>query len=141
MNARLLVAFVSGVLFAVGLVLSGMTQPVKVVGFLSVSGRWDPSLAFVMGGAIAVMAPFVAWVRRRGRPLFDTKLHEPTTRTIDARLIGGSVLFGVGWGIGGLCPGPALLSLATGALPVIAFVLAMLAGIWAVDVLAPAKAS
>jgi len=128
MNARTVVAALSGALFAVGLVLSGMTQPSKV-------------LAFVMGGAIAVMAPIVAWTRRRGRPLFDSTLHEPATRPIDARLIGGSVLFGVGWGIGGLCPGPALLSIATGALPVLAFVLAMLAGIWAVDTFAPAKST
>jgi uncharacterized membrane protein YedE/YeeE len=139
MNARTIVAALSGALFAVGLVLSGMTQPSKVLGFLSVSGRWDPSLAFVMGGAIAVMAPIVAWTRRRGRPVFDATLHEPATRPIDARLIGGSVLFGVGWGMGGLCPGPALLSIATGAPSVLAFVIAMLFGIWAVDGLAPAK--
>jgi uncharacterized membrane protein YedE/YeeE len=131
------VAFVSGVLFSAGLVLSGMTHPAKVQGFLDVSGRWDPSLAFVMGGAIAVMAPIVALVRRRGRPLFDTTLHEPKPKAIDARLVGGSVLFGVGWGIGGLCPGPALVSLATGSLPIVAFVAAMLVGIWVVDRVSP----
>ncbi len=137
MSARTVVAFVSGVLFSAGLVLSGMTHPAKVQGFLDVSGRWDPSLAFVMGGAIAVMAPIVALVRRRGRPLFDTTLHEPKPKAIDARLVGGSVLFGVGWGIGGLCPGPALVSLATGSLPIVAFVAAMLVGIWVVDRVSP----
>ena len=137
MSARTVVAFVSGVLFSAGLVLSGMTHPAKVQGFLDVSGRWDPSLAFVMGGAIAVMAPIVALVRRRGRPLFDTSLHEPKPKAIDARLVGGSVLFGVGWGIGGLCPGPALVSLATGSLPIVAFVAAMLVGIWVVDRVSP----
>jgi uncharacterized membrane protein YedE/YeeE len=136
-SARTVVAFVSGVLFSAGLVLSGMTHPAKVQGFLDVSGRWDPSLAFVMGGAIAVMAPIVALVRRRGRPLFDTTLHEPKPKAIDARLVGGSVLFGVGWGIGGLCPGPALVSLATGSLPIVAFVAAMLVGIWVVDRVSP----
>lgn len=137
MSARTVVAFASGVLFSVGLVLSGMTHPAKVQGFLDVSGRWDPSLAFVMGGAIAVMAPIVGLVRRRGRPLFDATLHEPKPKAIDARLVGGSVLFGVGWGVGGLCPGPALVSLATGSLPIVAFVAAMLVGIWAVDRVSP----
>lgn len=139
MNARTVVSFVSGALFAAGLVLSGMTHPLKVLGFLDVSGRWDPSLALVMGGAIAVMAPVVALVRRRRRPLFESALHEPPMTPIDARLLGGAALFGVGWGIAGFCPGPALVSLATGALPAVAFVLAMLAGIWIADRVAPAR--
>ena len=139
MNIRTLVSFASGALFAVGLALSGMTHPRKVLGFLDVTGRWDPSLALVMGGAIAVMAPIVALAQKRSRPLFAERLHEPTSHAIDGRLLGGAALFGVGWGVAGFCPGPALVSLATGALPALAFVLAMLAGIWLVDRIAPAR--
>ncbi|MBL8680897.1 MAG: YeeE/YedE family protein [Myxococcales bacterium] len=139
MNPTSVIALVSGSLFAAGLALSGMTRPEKVLGFLSVSARWDPSLALVMGGAIAVMAPVVFWTRRRGRPLFETTTHEPAQTRVDGRLILGSVLFGVGWGLVGYCPGPALAALVTGSLSTIAFVAAMLAGLWIVDRVAPAK--
>lgn len=133
MKPTSIVALVSGSLFALGLALSGMTRPEKVLGFLSVTGRWDPSLALVMGGAIAVMAPIVFWTRRRGRPVFESSTHEPTLTRVDGRLILGSVLFGVGWGLVGYCPGPALTALVTVSLPTIAFVAAMLAGLWVVD--------
>jgi uncharacterized membrane protein YedE/YeeE len=141
-NPRWIVAFVSGALFSVGLALAGMTRPEKVLGFLDVAGRWDPSLALVMGGAIAVMAPVVLWVKRRrvGRPLFDDRLHEPETRAIDGRLLLGAALFGVGWGLVGYCPGPALVALMSGAGPAVAFVGAMLAGLWLVDRVAPQRA-
>lgn len=124
----LLVPTLSGALFAAGLVLSGMTRPGKVVAFLDVAGAWDPSLAFVMVGAIAVQA--VAWwlSRRMEAPWAADAFVLPTYRDIDARLIGGSVLFGVGWGLGGFCPGPVLVSVPTGGANVLLFVGAMLAG-------------
>jgi uncharacterized membrane protein YedE/YeeE len=141
-NARWIVAFASGALFSVGLALAGMTRPEKVLGFLDVTGRWDPSLALVMGGAIAVMAPVVLWVKRRraGRPLFDEHVHEPELRAIDGRLLLGAALFGVGWGLVGYCPGPALVALVSGAAPAVAFVGAMLVGLWLVDRVAPQPA-
>ena len=123
------VAFAAGALFALGLVVSGMTEPAKVIGFLSIAHHWDPSLAFVMAGAIAVYALFVRVARSRQAPAFDARFHWPTATAIDLRLVGGSVLFGIGWGLSGYCPGPALTSLATGASGTIVFVVAMLAGI------------
>lgn len=124
----LLVPTLSGALFAAGLVLSGMTRPGKVVAFLDVAGAWDPSLAFVMVGAIAVQA--VAWwlSRRMQAPWAADRFVLPTYRDIDARLLGGAVLFGVGWGLGGFCPGPVLVSVATGSTNVLIFVAAMLIG-------------
>jgi 3-mercaptopyruvate sulfurtransferase SseA/uncharacterized membrane protein YedE/YeeE len=127
---RGLVAFVSGLLFALGLGVGGMTQPSKVLAFLDVAGDWDPSLAFVMGGALLVYF-FVGRVAlARPRPLFDDTFHVPTRRDVDARLVLGAVLFGAGWGLAGYCPGPALVSLASGRATVVVFVAAMLAGIW-----------
>lgn len=124
----LLVPTLSGAFFAAGLVLSGMTRPGKVVAFLDVAGAWDPSLAFVMVGAIAVQA--VAWwlSRRMSAPWAADAFVLPTFRDVDARLLGGAVLFGVGWGLGGFCPGPVLVSLATGSTNVLVFVAAMFAG-------------
>jgi uncharacterized membrane protein YedE/YeeE len=121
-------AFGIGALFAAGLALSGMTKPAKVAGFLDFSGAWDASLAFVMVGAIAVH--FVAYriVMRRGSPLFDTKFHVPTRKDIDARLVLGAALFGVGWGASGFCPGPALVTAGSGAMGAIVFVAAMTVG-------------
>ena len=119
-----LAAFASGLLFAVGLGIAGMTQPAKVLGFLDVFGAWDPSLAFVMVGAIAVYMPVFWWVRREHGP----RLHLPTRRPIDLRIVLGAALFGVGWGLAGYCPGPALVSLATLGAPALAFGVAMLAG-------------
>ncbi len=122
------VAFAAGALFALGLVVSGMTEPAKVIGFLSVAHHWDPSLAFVMGGAIATYAAFVRLARSRRAPVFDSRFHWPTATAIDARLIGGSVLFGVGWGLSGYCPGPAITSLVGGAPSAVVFVAAMVVG-------------
>jgi uncharacterized membrane protein YedE/YeeE len=103
-------ALVAGVLFAFGLAIGGMTDPLKVISFLNVAGPWDPSLAFVMGGAIAVYSP-VFWLTRKMRsPVLDVAFHLPTRRDIDSRLIFGAILFGAGWGLGGFCPGPALVS-------------------------------
>lgn len=124
----LLPPVISGVLFGAGLTLSGMTDPGRVRGFLDVFGRWDPTLAFVMTGAVIVMA--IAWriQSRMKRPVFGVKFALPDRRDYDGRLIAGSALFGVGWGIAGLCPGPALASLALSPLSVLPFVAAMLAG-------------
>jgi len=123
-------AFVVGLLFAGGLVLGGMTQPAKVIAFLDVAGgAWDPSLAFVMGGAILVHAPVYALVaRRRSQPAFDARFHIPQRQDITVPLLAGSGLFGIGWGLGGYCPGPALVSLPTLGLEALTFVGAMTVG-------------
>lgn len=118
----------AGALFGVGLAISGMTQPAKVLGFLDVTGAWDASLAFVMAGAVAVYAVAFRLIRRRGAPLFERELHLPTQRHVDGKLLAGAALFGVGWGLGGFCPGPALVSLGAMAPHAVVFVLAMTAG-------------
>jgi len=123
-----LAALLSGLLFGVGLGVSGMTRPEKVAGFLDVTGRWDASLAFVMAGAIAVHTLLYRLVRRRPSPIFDEKFHVPTRRDLDGKLLFGAALFGVGWGLGGFCPGPALVSAAAGQGSALLFVAAMLAG-------------
>ena len=121
-------AFAAGLVFGIGLILSGMTDPGKVIGFLDVAGRWDPSLAFVMGGAILVGYFSFAFAGRRGRTFLGDALQLPTRRDIDARLVLGSAVFGIGWGLGGFCPGPALVALGAGIDPAALFVAAMLAG-------------
>ena len=121
-------AFVSGAVFAIGLGLSGMTQPAKVVGFLDVTGEWDPSLAFVMMGAIAVHMMFAVRAKASGAPLLAERYVLPTGRRLDPKLLGGAALFGVGWGISGFCPGPAIVSLVALKTETFAFVGAMLAG-------------
>lgn len=127
-----LIALGCGVLFGVGLIAGGMTDPAKVQGFLDVFGRWDPSLAFVMGGAVAVAVGAFALARRRkergavswsGEPI-----ELPTSTAIDARLVGGGVVFGIGWGLAGFCPGPAIVAAAGGYAPALWFLPAMLAG-------------
>lgn len=125
---RLLAALVAGALFATGLVLSGMVNPARVLGFLDVAGAWDPTLAFVMAGALTVAAPAFWLQRRRARPLLDTAFHLPPKLTIDRPLLAGAVLFGLGWGLAGFCPGPALAALGGGQPGVLVFVAAMAAG-------------
>jgi hypothetical protein len=105
-----------------------MTKPSKVVGFLDLFGAWDPSLAFVMIGAIAVHLAAFLLVKRRAAPFFDGRFHLPTRKEVDARLVLGAAIFGVGWGLGGFCPGPGLVSAAGGSAAAIAFVVAMTAG-------------
>ncbi len=105
--------FVGGLVFGLGLGVSGMTDANKVIGFLNLSGDWDPSLAFVMLGAIGVHLPMYRFILRRRRPLLADQFHIPTSREVDSRLVGGAALFGVGWGMSGLCPGPGLVSLAS----------------------------
>lgn len=128
--SRIVVALLAGLLFGLGLSISQMVNPAKVINFLDVAGHWDPTLALVMGGALFVTVPTFRWVLRRPAPLLDGRFHLPDKRDIDARLITGAVLFGVGWGLGGLCPGPAVVALLTGFASVLVFVGAMLAGSW-----------
>ena len=127
-----LLALVCGLIFGLGLIAGGMTDPAKVKGFLDLLGPWDPSLALVMGAAIAVaVAPFALAKRRKDRQQkawSGEPIELPEVQTIDARLIGGGVLFGIGWGIGGFCPGPALVALGSGFVPAFVFVVAMLVG-------------
>lgn len=122
------VSFVVGLIFAVGLGIAGMTQPAKVVAFLDVAGDWDPSLAFVMIGAIAVHVVAYRLVLRRPSPLFAARFSLPQRKDVDAPLVLGSALFGVGWGIAGICPGPAFAAVASGAAPFVVFVVAMIGG-------------
>lgn len=120
--------FIAGLLFGLGLIVSGMTDPSKVFGFLDLLGLWDPSLAFVMGGAILVGLFAFALSRRRGTTLLGEPLHVPASPRISKRLVLGSLVFGVGWGIAGFCPGPAIVSLGAGQVKALVFVGAMLAG-------------
>jgi hypothetical protein len=126
----LLAAFIIGLIFSVGLGIGGMTQPDKIIGFLNITGDWDPALLFVMGGALAVSVVTFRFILKRPTPLLGTKFYLPGKTDIDAPLLAGSALFGIGWGVGGYCPGPALVSLVSGNLPVLIFVAAMGAGMW-----------
>jgi uncharacterized membrane protein YedE/YeeE len=123
----------SGLVFGLGLILAGMTQPLKVKAFLDLAGAWDPSLALVMGGAIALGVFAFARAARRTRSWSGATMEIPTNRRIDTRLVLGGVLFGAGWGLAGYCPGPALVALGSGAGSAGLFVAAMLAGMWAHD--------
>lgn len=136
MSARTIIALLSGILFGAGLAVSGMTDPTRVRAFLDLASLWDPTLAFVMAGALLPMA--IAWViaGKRTTPLADAEFHVPETRNIDARLMGGAALFGIGWGVAGLCPGPAIADLALRPAPAAVFVAAMLIGFalhWVLD--------
>ncbi len=130
---RVVAAFVSGIVFGLGLALSGMLNPVRVQGFLDITRDWDPSLGFVLAGAVSVSALGMALVRRMREPLLDSRFHLPETRVIDRRLLVGSAIFGVGWGMVGLCPGPALASLSLGLPATVLFIASMLAGMAAHD--------
>ena len=126
---HLIVTYLIGVVFGLGIVISGMSNPAKVLNFFDVAGSWDPSLAFVMGSALAVTAIGYRIVFRGTRPLFEGNFSLPTARDLDARLIGGSAVFGVGWGIAGFCPGGALPALGTGRSEVLIFTAALIAGL------------
>jgi len=121
----------TGVLFGFGLSLSEMINPARVIGFLDVAGKWDATLLFVMGGALLVTAPLFPLILRRARPLLDRQFFVPTKSAIDRPLIVGAAIFGIGWGLGGFCPGPALAGLATASPSMALFVVAMIAGQWA----------
>jgi uncharacterized membrane protein YedE/YeeE len=124
------IAFAAGLLFGLGLSLGGMTQPAVVLGFLDIFGAWDPRLVFVMAGAVLTTAIGYRLVLRRSRPLLAERFQWPTSRRIDARLIGGAALFGIGWGTAGYCPGPALASLGAGVPALLVLVACMIAGWW-----------
>lgn len=126
----LFTAFISGILFGLGLTLSEMINPARVIGFLDVAGRWDPTLGFVMAGALAVTMPLFPVVLRRGKPVWSGKFYLPTNLAIDRPLVLGAAIFGVGWGLAGFCPGPALAGTVSGNAGVYLFVIAMLAGQW-----------
>ena len=127
---RKVTAFAAGLIFGIGLLLSGMADPAKVIGFLDLAGQWDPSLALGMGGAVAVAFLPFTWARRQTRSLLDAPMRLPEKRELDRRLIGGSLLFGIGWGIAGICPGPAVALGLTGYWQILLFVCAMFAGMW-----------
>ena len=141
MTARLLVSIFCGCLFGVGLVISDMVNPARVLAFLDVAGAWDPSLAFVMGGALIPSALAYVIKRSRSRPAFDNQFHVPTNRTIDGKLVFGAALFGLGWGLVGLCPGPAVAALVTGRWQALLFVVAMLAGMFAYRTISSRRAA
>lgn len=124
------IAFLTSLLFGLGLGVSGMTDPKNVIGFLDVTGSWNPSLAFVMVGAISVHAVAYRLITRRNNPVLSPVFHIPKRRDIDWKLILGAVLFGVGWGIGGYCPGPALVSVVSGHSATVTFVVSMVFGIF-----------
>lgn len=123
-----LILYLAGLLFGIGISMSGMGNPAKVLNFFDVAGTWDPSLILVMGGALVVTFIGYRLVLKRSAPVFEPKFHLPTSRVIDRRLIGGSAIFGVGWGVTGFCPGGVLPVVSTGALPVLVFTGAMIAG-------------
>lgn len=126
--AHILAALASGLVFGAGLALAGMTNPAKVLSFLDLAGAWDPTLALVMGAALGVNALAYALTKRRAKPLFADAFALPSRTDLDARLLGGAALFGLGWALVGLCPGPALASLARGDAHLLGFVAAMCAG-------------
>jgi len=126
---RLPIAYLVGLIFGLGISMSGMANPAKVINFFDITGSWDPSLAFVMGGGVLVTFFGYRWVHSKSKPLFESSFAMPTREDIDTRLVTGSLIFGVGWGIAGFCPGGALPALGTGNFMVILFVLALLAGI------------
>ncbi|MDD9965583.1 MAG: YeeE/YedE family protein [Myxococcales bacterium] len=132
---RLLLSGGAGLLFGLGLALSGMTQPGKVIAFLDVAGDWDPSLAFVMAGAIAVFAPLFRILTRRPHAALGLEWSLPNRSDVDPRLVVGSATFGVGWGLGGFCPGPGIVAAGTGSLTPLVFVFSMLAGMRLMELL------
>jgi hypothetical protein len=125
---KLLIALASGLLFGVGLALAGMTNPAKVLGFLDITGQWDASLMLVLGGAVGVTALCFRRVLRNSTPVFDSRFHLPEKKQVDVKLVAGSVLFGIGWGISGYCPGPAITLLANPNHETLVFLPALFAG-------------
>ena len=128
---KIALGFLCGLIFGAGLVISGMSNPAKVLNFLDVFGKWDPSLAFVMGGAVVVAFVGYRMVLQRPTPLLADTFHLPTKQDVDGRLLTGAALFGVGWGLGGFCPGPAFTALPLMSTGILAFFPAMLIGMWA----------
>jgi hypothetical protein len=126
---KTVIALISGILFGAGMIISQMVDPAKVLGFLDISGNWDPSLAFVMGGALAVFTPcYHLLIKKRSHALNGEKFSWTSNTEIDGKLISGAAIFGAGWGLAGICPGPAMSSIGGGSLTIIAFVLSMVSG-------------
>ena len=134
-------SLLAGLVFGLGLIVSGMADPAKVLGFLDLGGAWDPSLAFVMAGAIAVGALAFAVARKRTVSFLGAAMKLPTSRGIDSRLVIGSVVFGIGWGVAGFCPGPGLVALGMGEIKALVFVVAMLVGMGTFELLERRKQS
>ena len=141
MPRALFTAFLTGLVFGVGLILSGMVNPDKVLAFLDLAGPWDPSLALVMAGAIAVALPAFLFLKGRSQTVFAEPLHLPKKQDIDSRLVVGSLGFGVGWGLAGFCPGPALVALGALRIEAVVFVVAMLAGMGLFELMERSKKS
>jgi uncharacterized membrane protein YedE/YeeE len=125
---QIFTALIAGILFGTGLILSGMTNPRKILDFLDITGHWDPSLLMVMSGALVVSFWAFRYARNREKTLLDATLHLPSAKRVDTRLIAGSLVFGAGWGLAGYCPGPAITSVLSGQIAPIVFVVAMIAG-------------
>ena len=126
---KIVIALVSGILFGCGMIISQMVDPLKVIGFLDISGNWDPSLAFVMGGALAVFTPcYHLLIKKRSYAVNGEKFSWTNNRKIDGKLISGAAIFGAGWGLAGICPGPAMSSIGGGSLTIVAFTLSMVSG-------------
>lgn len=137
-----IVSLIAGFLFGLGMMVSGMVDPAKVIGFLNIFGHWDPSLAFVMGGALMVFAPgYFLLVKKQPKPVLADTFCLSENQKLDKKLIGGSALFGIGWGLAGICPGPAVTALGSGAATVSMFVLSMIAGMFLVNQLTERKAA
>lgn len=136
---RLMASIVCGLVFGMGMVVSDMINPARVLAFLDAAGAWDPSLAFVMGGALIPSGLAYGLRRHMDKPMLDATFHIPESRRIDVPLVGGAALFGLGWGLVGLCPGPALAALTTGAWQAVVFVVAMVSGMVVFHVLAQGK--
>jgi uncharacterized membrane protein YedE/YeeE len=132
---KLMIPLLSGLLFGAGLIVSGMTDPQRVIGFLDIAGQWNPALALVMGGAVLVTLPAFAWARRRQRTVFGGALSLPDRSSITQPLVSGSILFGIGWGLSGVCPGPGLLLAAGAGRDALLFAASMLAGMYISDLL------
>lgn len=133
-------ALLAGAVFGVGLIVSGMADPAKVLGFLDLAGNWDPSLAFVMGGAVLVGALAFSFAHKRTVSLLGLQMRMPTAKQVDRRLVGGGLVFGIGWGIAGFCPGPALVAVGMGEQKALVFAAAMLFGMGLFELLERRKA-
>ncbi|NAW33792.1 DUF6691 family protein [Halomonas alimentaria] len=125
---KTLMGYIAGLIFGLGLAVSGMTDPARVLGFLDLAGAWDPTLMFVLGGAVVTNFIGYRLVFKRPNPIYAEAFQLPTRQDLDARLIGGSALFGIGWGLSGYCPGPAIASIAGLTLPLVAMLVAMVVG-------------
>lgn len=134
-------SLLAGLVFGIGLIVSGMANPAKVLGFLDLAGRWDPSLALVMAGAISVGLIAFTVASRRTRSFLGAELKLPSARHIDRRLVGGGLLFGIGWGVAGFCPGPAVVALGMGEAKAVIFVMAMLVGMGIFELLERRKSA